>query len=94
MRKIDWVRTIRNFVVFAVMVYTIASVYFITTNRTEFNKYKESNIEHALYENADIIDVILVNVNANTKDVNKRKRNAKVASAKSYVTFAIECIKE
>lgn len=92
--KIDWIRTIRNFVLFVVLTYTVASVYFITTNRTEFNEYKEYNTKRELLKDADIVDVFLVAFDANSEDVNKRKRNAKIASVKSYVTFAIDCIKE
>lgn len=91
--KIDWIRTIRNFVLFAVLAYTVASVYFINTNKTEFNEYKEYNMNRELLREADIVDVFLVAFDANTEDVNKRKRNAKIAYAKSYVTFAFGCIK-
>ena len=92
MRKIDWIGTLRNCVVFGILVYAFASVYLINMNKNTFNEYKEYNVERALLEDADVIDLFLIAANANTNGVNKRKRNAKIAAVKSYATFTAEYI--
>lgn len=92
MRKIDWLRTLRNFVLLVVLGYTIASVYLITTNRKAFNEYKEYNTTRALLTNTDIVDLVLIAADVNTNDVRRRKRNAKIMAVTSYATFAIDYI--
>lgn len=92
MRKIDWIGTLRNCVVFGILVYAFASAYLIGTNKNTFNEYKEYNVKRALLEDADVIDLFLIAADANTNDVNRRKRNAKIAVVKSYATFTADYI--
>ena len=92
MRKIDWIGTLRNFVVFGILVYAFASAYLISTNKKLFNEYKEYKMGQALIKDADAIDLLLIYADVNTSDVNRRKENMEIAAVKSYVTFAAEYI--
>lgn len=88
MKNIDWKGTIRNFALAIIVAYTIASVYFVQTNKTSFEAYQNSKVE-SVVNAADPVDYITYKLGLN-KDLENK---VSIVSTISYATFAVECIK-